>query len=216
MSAETPLIAAAAAILIAVIGLVASVHYRLGKLEKGQESLAANQEKGDAETREMIVREIDHTRRMMVEGDTHTRELLAETRDTLTQEITHTSRMIVEGDTHTRELLAETRDMLVKENAHTRRMIVEGDTHTRELLAETRDMLVKENAHTRELLSHTRELLMQEIAASRARSDAQHAETMGAIQRLTDAFLSHSHDIDGTIRFRIPPPLAAPPGQQEE
>ena len=47
---------------------------------------------------------------------------------------------------------------------------------------------------------------MQELAAQRERSDAQHAETMGAIQRLTDAFLSHSHDQDGSIRFRVPPP----------
>ena len=165
MSAETPLIAAAAAILIAVIGLVASVHYRLGKLEEGQKALG--------------------------QEDVHTRELLAETRE-----------MLVRENAHTRELLAETREMLVKENAH-----------TRELLAETREMLVRENAHTRELLS---QLIMQEIAALRERSDAQHAETMGAIQRLTDAFLSHSHDIDGTIRFRIPPPLATPPAAEEE
>ena len=73
-------------------------------------------------------------------------------------------------------------------------------------------MLAKENAHTRELLS---QLIMQEIAALRERSDAQHTETMAAIQRLTDAFLSHSHDTDGTIRFSIPPPPAAPPDQQE-
>ena len=64
-------------------------------------------------------------------------------------------------------------------------------------------MLAKENAHTRELLS---QLIMQEIAALRERSDAQHTETMAAIQRLTDAFLSHSHDVDGAIRFRVLPP----------
>ena len=120
MTVETPLltafVATAGAVLIAVIGLIASVHYRLGKLEQGQEDLAANQEKGDADTREMVIRE---------------------------------------------------------------------------------------NAHTRELI-------MQEIAALRERSDAQHAETMGAIQPLTDAFLSHSHDTDGTIRFRIPPPDEQP------
>ena len=110
MTIETPLLTAfaatAGAVLIAVIGLIASVHYRLGKLEKGQETLA------------------------------------------------------------------------------------------------------QEDAHTRELI-------MQEIAALRERSDAQHAETMSAIQRLTDAFLSHSHDTDGSIRFSIPPPTLAPPEQQE-
>ena len=139
MSAETPLVAAAAAILIAVIGLIASVHYRLGKLEQGQEDMAANQEKGDAETREMVAREI---------------------------------------------------------------------AHTRELIIQTQEMAARENAHTRELLS---QLMMQELAAARERSDAQHAETMAAIQRLTDAFLSHSHDEDGTIRFRVPPPDQPPP-----
>ena len=120
MTIETPLVAAffatAGAVLIAVIGLMSSVHYRLGKLEQGQQTLA-------------------------------------------------------------------------QEDAH------------------TREMTAQENAHTRELL-------MQEIAASRERSDAQHAETLAAIQRLTDAFLSHSHDIDGTIQFRVPPPVA-PPEQQE-
>ena len=74
MSAETPLIAAAAAILIAVIGLIASVHYRLGKLEEAvKKSLAANQEKGDAETREMVIRETDHTRELIVK----TQEMIA-------------------------------------------------------------------------------------------------------------------------------------------
>ena len=131
MIVETPLLTAffatAGAVLIAIIGLMSSVHYRLGKLEQGQKTLA-------------------------------------------------------------------------QEDAHTRELVAEGDTHTRELL-------VKENAHTRELL-------MQEIAALRERSDTQHAETLAAIQRLTDAFLSHSHDIDGTIQFRVPPPVA-PPEQQE-
>ena len=94
MTIETPLLTAfaatAGAVLIAVIGLIASVHYRLGKLEKGQEALAQE----DARTREMVA---------------------------------------------------------------------------------------QENAHTRELI-------MQEIASLRERSGAQHAETMAAIQCLTDTF----------------------------
>ena len=122
MTIETPLltafIAAAGAVLIAVIGLIASVHYRLGKLEKGQEALAQE------------------------------------------------------------------------------------DAHTREMISQNREIAAQENAHTRELIA----LIMREIAALRERSDAQHAETMAAIQRLTDAFLSHSHDTDGAIRFSIPPP----------
>ena len=127
MTIETPLLTAfaatAGAVLIAVISLIASVHYRLGKLEKGQEALAQE------------------------------------------------------------------------------------DARTREMISQNREMAAQENAHTRELLS---QLIMQEIAALRERSDAQHAETMAAIQRLTDAFLSHSHDTDGAIRFRVP----APPSQQ--
>ena len=175
MTIETPLltalVAAAGAVLIAVIGLIASVHYRLGKLEEGQKSLA--------------------------QEDAHTRELISHTQETLAQE-----------DAHTREILTQ-------EITHTRKMVVEGDAHTRELIAKTQEMMVQGDAQTRELVTHTRELIMQEIAALRERSDAQHAETMAAIQRLTDAFLSHSHDTDGTIRFSIPPPPAAPPEQQE-
>ena len=74
MSAETPLVAAfvAAAILIAVIGLIASVHYRLGKLEQGQENMAANQEKGDAETREMVDKGDNETREMITQGNCRT------------------------------------------------------------------------------------------------------------------------------------------------
>lgn len=143
MTIETPLltafVASAGAVLIAVIGLIASVHYRLGKLEEGQKTLA-------------------------------------------------------------------------QEDAHTRETIVKGDAHTQELIGHTREMAAQENAHTRGLLS---QLIMREIAALRERSDAQHAETMAAIQRPTDAFLSHSHDTDGTIRFSIPPPPTAPPDQQE-
>ena len=152
MTMEAPLltafVATAGAVLIAVIGLIASVHYRLGKLEEGQKTLP---------------QEDAHTREMVAKGDAHTQELISQTREMLTQEITR-----------------------------------------------TREMAAQENAHTRELLS---QLIMQETAALRERFDAQHAETMAAIQRLTDAFLSHSHDADGTVRFRIPPPAALPPDE---
>lgn len=167
MTVETPLltafVATAGAVLIAVIGLIASVHYRLGKLEKGQEALAQE----NAQTREMVV-----------QGTTHTRELIAQTQE-----------MIAQGNAQTRELIAQTREMAAQGDAHTREMVAQGE-------------------------AHTRELIMQEIAALRERSDAQHAETMAGIQRLTDAFLSHSHDTDGSIRFSIPPPPSTLPGQQ--
>ena len=190
MTMEAPLLTAFAAtggaVLIAVIGLIASVHYRLGKLEKAQEDLSANQEKGDAHTREMLTNEVANTREML------TKEI-ANTREMLTKEIANTHEML------TKEI-ANTHEMLTKEIANTREMAAQENANTREMAAQ-------ENAHTRELFS---QLIMQETAAIRERSDAQHAETMGAIQRLTDAFLSHSHDADGTVRFRIPPPAALP------
>ena len=143
MTIETSLItafvSAGGSVLIAVIGLVASVHYRLGKLEKGQEALAQEN--------------------------------------------------------------ANIKETISQENAHTRETLSQEDAHTREMLA-------REDAHTRELI-------MQEIAALRERSEVQHAETMAAIRRLTDAFLSHSHDTDGTVRFSIPSPPADSPAQQE-
>ena len=107
--------------------------------------------------------------------------------------------MLTQEIAHTQELISQTREM-----------VAQGDAQTRELISQTREMAAQENAHTRELLS---QLIMQETAAMRERSDAQHAETMSAIQRLTDAFLSHSHDADGTVRFRILPPATPPPGE---
>ena len=44
-----------------------------------------------------------------------------------------------------------------------------------------------------------------EYARLSARMDAQHTETISEIRRLVDAFLSHSHEPDGTIFFRVPP-----------
>ena len=44
-----------------------------------------------------------------------------------------------------------------------------------------------------------------EYARLSDRMDAQHAETISEIRRLVDAFLSHSHEPDGTIFFRVPP-----------
>ena len=108
------LIAAVTAFLIAAMGMIASVHYRLGRLEKGQESL----HKSDQETRDMMI----------------------------------------------------------------------------QLNRETREVLSMEIRHTRELMAQMEE-----------RNNAQHEATRAEIRRLYDAFISHAHDDDGSIIFRIPP-----------
>lgn len=48
-----------------------------------------------------------------------------------------------------------------------------------------------------------------EYARLSDRMDAQHAETLSEIRRLVDAFVSHSHEPDGTIFFRVPPASGA-------
>ncbi len=54
--------------------------------------------------------------------------------------------------------------------------------------------------------------LEAEVKAGRERADAQHAETLAEIRRLTDALVSHSHT-DGGIIFHIPSPSGS--AQQE-
>ena len=78
---------------------------------------------------------------------------------------------------------------------------------TKESIEETRERVVQE-------LAYTRELIMQEFAAFREHRDAQHAEKMAVLQRLTDGSLPHIHEADGSITFLVPPP-AAPPEDQE-
>ena len=64
-------------------------------------------------------------------------------------------------------------------------------------------------AANRELILAESRRLSDKMDADYARlsdkMDVQHAETMAAIQRLMEAFLSHSHDDDGNVIFRIPP-----------
>ena len=64
-------------------------------------------------------------------------------------------------------------------------------------------------AANRELILAESRRLSDKMDADYARlsdkMDLHHAETMAAIQRLMDAFLSHSHDDDGNVIFRIPP-----------
>ena len=64
-------------------------------------------------------------------------------------------------------------------------------------------------AANRELILAESRRLSDKMDADYARlsnkMDVHHAETMAAIQRLMEAFLSHSHDDDGNVIFRIPP-----------
>ena len=64
-------------------------------------------------------------------------------------------------------------------------------------------------AANRELILAESRRLSDKMDADYARlsdkMDLHHAETMAAIQRLMEAFLSHSHDDDGNVIFRIPP-----------
>ena len=77
--------------------------------------------------------------------------------------------------------------------------IVEGlDRKLERSLADNKELTLSENSRLSEKID-------TDISRLSEKMDAQHAETMAAIQRLTDAFLSHSHDDDGNVMFRIPP-----------
>ena len=173
------IIAAVTALLIAAMGIIASVHYRLGRLEQGQESL----QKSDQETRDVLRQENQETRVM-----------LQEMGETLRQE-----------NRETREMLKETAEALRQENRETREMLKETAEALRQENRETREIMFRMNQETREMLSmeirHTRELMAQ----MEERNDAQHEATRAEIRRLYDAFISHAHDDDGSVIFRIPP-----------
>ena len=74
----------------------------------------------------------------------------------------------------------------------------------REDLQRTEDRLRQE---FREELRNTEERLRDLI---RAESEATRETTRNEIRRLTDALVSHSHELDGSIRFSMPPQY---PGQ---
>ena len=74
--------------------------------------------------------------------------------------------------------------------------------HTDVLFAQARE-------HTDAMFAQAREHTDALFAQARERADTQHAETLGEIRRLTDAFLSHSHAPDGGLIFRIPPPAGS-------
>ena len=115
-------IASMAAVLIAFVGFVASVHFRLGKLEKGHEVL----EKGQEDLR--------------------------------------------------------------ADNAALREQVRADNQQLREEM----------RAEIRESNQQLRELIRSESEATRAE-----------IRRLADALVSHHHEADGSIVFRIPPPQDA-------
>ena len=76
-------------------------------------------------------------------------------------------------------------------------------------LAANRELILAESRRLSDKMDADNARLSDKMDADNARlsdkMDVQHAETMAAIQRLMDAFLSHSHDDDGNVIFRIPP-----------
>ncbi len=88
---------------------------------------------------------------------------------------------------------------LAQEVAYTRESVNQEVSHSREVQQ-------KDSESLRESQANLREMLMKEIEHSREVSRAEHEATRAEIRRLTDALLSHYHDEDGNVRFRIPPP----------
>ena len=141
-------IAAMAAVLIAFVGFVASVHFRLGKLEKGHEVLEKGQEDlraDNAALREQVRADNQQLREEMRENN--------------------------------RQLREEMREEMRENN--------------RQLREEMRE-------NNRQLREEMRELIRSESEATRTE-----------IRRLVDALVSHHHEADGSIVFRIPPPQDA-------
>ena len=76
-------------------------------------------------------------------------------------------------------------------------------------LAANRELILAESRRLSDKMDADYARLSDKMDADYARlsdkMDVHHAETMAAIQRLMEAFLSHSHDDDGNVIFRIPP-----------
>ncbi len=76
-------------------------------------------------------------------------------------------------------------------------------------LSANRELILAESRRLSDKMDADYARLSDKMDADYARlsdkMDVQHAETMAAIQRLMEAFLSHSHDDDGNVIFRIPP-----------
>ena len=76
-------------------------------------------------------------------------------------------------------------------------------------LAANRELTLSESRRLSDKMDADYARLSDKMDADYARlsdkMDVHHAETMAAIQRLMEAFLSHSHDDDGNVIFRIPP-----------
>ena len=96
--------------------------------------------------------------------------------------------------------LADSRELTLSESRHLSERIDTNFTHLSERIGHRR---LSDKMDTD--ISHLSEKVDTNFARLSEKMDAQHAETMAAIQRLTDAFLSHSHDDDGNVMFRIPP-----------
>lgn len=76
-------------------------------------------------------------------------------------------------------------------------------------VAANKELVLSENARLSDKINGESARLSDKIDAESARlsdkMDAQHAETMAEIRRLFDALLSHSHDPDLGLIFRLPP-----------
>lgn len=100
---------------------------------------------------------------------------------------------------------------LAQEVAYTRESVNQEVSHSREVQQKDSENLRESQEKAieglRESQENLRNMLLREIEHSREMERAEHEATRAEIRRLTDALLSHYHDEDGNVRFRIPPPL---------
>ena len=161
-TAIVTLIASAWATLATLIGSIAIVYYRLGRLEgKLEEGLAANRAMTAAEGQRLSEKmDLDYAR--------------------LSQ------KMDLDN-----ALLSQKMDALHAE--------AKADN------AQLSQKMDLDNARLLDKVDALRTEVKADYARLAERMDTQHAETVSEIRRLVDAFVSHSHEPDGNIIFRIPP-----------
>ena len=152
-------ITAGAALVIAFLGLIFSIHYRLGKLASADEFL----QKGNLDTQELVRLEV----RQLRSENEQTREQMRLD----SQESREQMRLL-------EDRLREQMRLDSQESKEQMRLL---EDRIRE------DMRFQEE--------RTRELIRSESEATRAE-----------IRRLADALVSHHHEADGSVVFRIPPP----------
>ena len=192
------LIASALATAVAVIGFAAVVYFRLGKLEGRLIALEGNLDRSLDDNRELTKVEI---LRLSDKVDAFRTETKADNARLSENMEADNARLSDKVDTDVARL-SDKVDAL--------------RTETKADNARLSDKMEADNARLSDKIDSDVSRLSDKVDALRAETkadntrllekiDSQHAETMAAIQRLTDAFLSHSHDDDGSIMFRIPP-----------